>query len=147
MNDREGSGANETTFLVVREMTRSADRDAALALLVGTRSADAGARLFAACDPATPAGEAVVAAAMVVLWPNGVAELRVINVTPTFGDRAKAGRLLRPLADMLRAEGWRSLVAAVDAGDTELRHALERDGFRPSGASRPDGSACLTLAL
>ena len=160
MNLRPGGTDDECViaflpdWFVVREVTGRLEREAVVALLAETghpetdrRGIAEGARVFASCDPAAPHAEAVVAAAVLVPRAEADAELTLIAVTPAVRGRRLANRLLAPVADVLRAEGLRRIVASMRRDEPELTSSLKGMGFRPMHDVGGDGRVWLELEL
>ena len=103
-------------------------------------------RLFSVEDPADDPGSlpAAVAATTPTSSASGV-DLRAFVVHPDCRGRGVGGHLISGLADRLRVDGFRYVVASVDHPD--VRRLLRRSGFvSPTGPlTTPDGAGAAEI--
>ena len=98
----------------------------------------AGADLFGLWDLTAAAGEALAGGAAIgPLGDGGEVQLRGIALAAGAGDRGLARRLVREVADSLRARGAARLVARWADGAGLTLALLRSAGFVPAGGGHP----------
>jgi GNAT superfamily N-acetyltransferase len=123
------------TGIVFRRLRSLSEREAASSLLADSgvpqpTVSPGGAVLFGLWDLAAPAGEGLVGvAATRALDDGGSVELCGIAVPPALRRRGLGYRLVTEVADALRVEGARRLVAKSTDAQSPATALLARAGF------------------
>jgi GNAT superfamily N-acetyltransferase len=125
------------TPLVLREVVSGRAAASARRILGLTGPEGRAGRLFVFTDLAADPRDPPAAAALTRPLSDGSVELERFGVSPRMPQVAIARRLLASLADLLRGEGCRRLVAGADDTDVHRRGVLQAAGFRPCSAPPP----------